>query len=174
MSSKTLSALGSVLDGLGIAWTLIGAVAANRYRREVRLTGDVDLLIASLGPSLGELEAAFEAQGWSVRRGTPDGALLRLRHPEFGAADLLLAETDYQQSALARSRREVIDETTQVAVLQVEDVLIHKLVAGRARDLDDIGEILAADWPLDEDYVEHWATFWDVLALWRQLRRAER
>lgn len=170
MSGRSVSAVGAILDRLGIGWTLIGAVAANRYRREVRLTGDVDLLVSDQGPGLDALEAAFAAAGWKVRRGTPDGAILRLRHPELGAADIVLAETDYQQSALARSRTETLEAGARVAVLQAEDVVVHKLIAGRPRDLDDIAEILASGRTLDEAYVERWAAYWDVLALWRQLR----
>jgi len=168
--SRSVGALAAVLDRLGIRWTLIGALAANRYRREVRLTGDVDLLIASHGPGLAELEAACHAAGWSVRRGTPDGAILRLRHPALGAADILLAETEYQRQALERARVETLDDGAPARVLRVEDVLVHKLVAGRPRDLDDIAEILAGGSAFDPGYVEHWAAYWDVLDLWRRLQ----
>ncbi|MEB2345621.1 MAG: hypothetical protein OZ948_12860 [Deltaproteobacteria bacterium] len=174
MSGRSVSALGAILDRLGIAWTLIGALAANRYRREVRLTGDVDVLVAHHGPGLVAFEAAFSDAGWSVRRGTPDGAILRLRHPTLGAADVVLAETDYQRSALERARRETIEDGAPVRVLRVEDVIVHKLIAGRPRDVDDIVEILAAGSGIDAAYVEHWAAFWDVLERWRQLRNGAR
>lgn len=172
MSGRSVGAIGAILDRLGIGWTLMGAVAANRYRREVRLTGDVDLLLASHGAGLAALEGAFTAAGWTVRRGTPDGAILRLRHEALGAADLVLAETDYQRMALERAQTETIEEGARVTVLRVEDVVVHKLIAGRPRDLDDIAEILATGRPLDESYVEGWAQYWDVLALWRRLREA--
>lgn len=170
MSGRSVAAVGAILDRLGIGWTLMGAVAANRYRREVRLMGDVDLLIASHGPGLTAFEAAFAAAGWTVRRGTPDGAVLRLQHETLGAADLVLAETDYQREALARARTETIEEGAQVPVLRAEDVVVHRLIAGRPRDLDDIAEILATRRPLDESYVERWAVYWEVLDLWRRLR----
>lgn len=174
MSGRSVNALGAILDRLGIAWTLIGALAANRYRREVRLTGDVDVLVASYGPGLAAFEAAATEAGWSVRRGTPDGAILRLRHPELGAADVLLAETDYQRTALERASVEALEGGSPVRFLRVEDVIVHKLIAGRPRDVDDIGEILATGRGLDVEYVERWASFWGVLDLWRKLRAEPR
>ncbi|MBW2288729.1 MAG: hypothetical protein JRG80_06640 [Deltaproteobacteria bacterium] len=34
----------------------------------------------------------------------------------------------------------------------------------------DIEAILASKTPLDESYIEHWATYWDVLTTWHSLR----
>lgn len=174
MSGRSLSALGAILDRLGIAWTVIGALAANRYRREVRLTGDVDVLVASYGPGLAGFEAVAGEAGWAVRRGTPDGAILRLRHPELGAADVVLAETDYQRVALGRADIETLAGGARVRFLRVEDVIVHKLIAGRPRDVDDITEILATGCRLDAGYVERWASFWGVRELWQKLRDGRR
>lgn len=56
--------------------------------------------------------------------------------------------------------------------LAPEDVILHKLIAGRPRDLDDIQNILDAAPTLDEAYLEGWAEAWDVLEPWHRLRRA--
>src|SRR5262245_34833767 len=90
---NALEALGALLDDLGIRWVLIGALAANRYRITTRLTGDVDLLLANMGAGLELLERQLAAQGWKVRRAVPSGEILRLRHVEHGAADLIVAAT---------------------------------------------------------------------------------
>ena len=37
-----------------------------------------------------------------------------------------------------------------------------KLVAGRPRDLIDIGDVLFVQGQLDEDYLQHWANELDV------------
>jgi hypothetical protein len=72
---NTLSALGEILDALSIRWTLIGALAANRYRTTPRLTNDVDVLLADAGEGLESLEAGVDfdveyverwAQFWDV------------------------------------------------------------------------------------------------------------
>jgi predicted nucleotidyltransferase len=168
-----LSALAALLRELGIRWVLIGALAANRYRASPRLTQDVDLLLADAGPGIEVLESAARAAGWDVRRASPEGDLLRLRHPEHGIADLLIAGTDYQHEAIRRAREEPIGNGEHVAVLTVEDVIVHKLIAWRTQDRADIEAILAAGTQIDDRYVERWAAFWDVLGAWRKLRSGD-
>jgi hypothetical protein len=82
---------------------------------------------------------------------------------QLGSArvDVLLAETDYQRLAMDRA----VD-----GVLSVEDVIVHKLIAGRPRDLDDIASILAAGASIDEAYVVEHSTSWGVDDRWRALR----
>jgi predicted nucleotidyltransferase len=168
-----LSVLAEVLESLSIRWALIGALAANRYRTSPRLTQDVDLLLADTGPGHAALETALRAAGWSVRSADAAGELLRLRHPELGVADLLIAGTEYQQEALRRARPEAIDVGGRVPVLAVEDVIVHKLIAGRHQDIADIEAILAAPVLLDENYIIRWAMFWDVADAWSMLRRRD-
>ncbi len=170
MERNSVAALGRLLDDLGIRWVLIGALAANRYRITTRLTGDVDLLLASTGPGLEHLERELAAQGWSVRRAAPGGEILRLRHAELGAADLIVAATDYEGVAIDRAREETIGGGRAVRVLAPEDVIVLKLIAGRAQDVADIEAILAAKPTLDERHIERWAAFWGVVDLWRRLR----
>jgi predicted nucleotidyltransferase len=167
---SALSVLAAILRDLGIPWVLIGALAANRYRTSPRLTQDVDLLLADTGSGLAALEAAARAAGWQVQRASAEGDLLRLRHPELGIADLLIAGTEYQQEAIRRGRDEPIGNGQSVRVLTAEDVIVHKLIAGRTQDRADLEAILAAKVPLDESYIERWAAFWDVLEDWRALR----
>jgi hypothetical protein len=51
----------------------------------------------------------------------------------------------------------------------VEDVIIHKLIAGRPRDLDDIRSILSTDRELDESYILENARQWDVIDRWEAI-----
>jgi hypothetical protein len=149
---------------------LIGALAANRYRITTRLTQDVDLLLAGPGPSLGALERELAAAGWVVLHASPGGEILRLRHPDFGAADLILAGTAYEQQALSRARPESLGTAHDVPVATPEDVIVLKLIAGRAQDVADIEAILVAKHVLDERYIEDWVEFWGVGDLWRRVR----
>lgn len=174
MERDAVRDLGEHLGAMSIAWALFGAVAANRYRREVRLTGDVDLLLADHGGDLAALERSLTKTGWTTRRATPDGSVLRLRHPRFGAADLVLAETEYQRVALGRARVDVDTTGDVVRYLAPEDIIIHKLIAARPRDLDDIENILDASPELDEAYLEGWVEAWEVVELWQRLRGASR
>jgi len=170
VARRALSTLAALLRRLGIRWALMGALAANRYRASPRTTQDVDLLLSEAGLDLGSLESALRAAGWHVQRADPEGALLRLRHPELGIADLVIAGTEYQEEALGRAREETIGTGESAFVLTPEDVVIHKLIAGRTQDLADVEAILAAGTPLDEDYVAYWVDFWEVRERWRAVR----
>ena len=169
-----LGEIGALLDGLSIRWALAGGLAANRYRRSPRHTDDVDLLLADSGPGLETLEPTLTAAGWSVHHADPEGDLLRARHSELGRVDLLIAGTPYQLEALRRALvdAESVPDAGAVPVLTVEDVIVHKLIAGRYRDLADIEEILEANPPLQADYIERWAQFWEVLDRWHRLRES--
>ena len=149
---------------------LIGALAANRYRSSPRFTRDVDLLLADSGPGLRTLESTLIDAGWSARRADARGELLRVTHPEFGAGDLLIAGTDYQREAIERASDEPFGDSGSAPVLTAEDVIVHKLIAGRHQDLADIEAILETGRPLDEAYLERWAEYWEVLDRWRTLR----
>ena len=157
LSSDDLRAL---LEQHGIRTVLIGAHAANRYRLEARQTVDVDLLASSLDGAAQVLRSV----GCTVREASEDGStyLLSARIGET-VIDVLLAETEYQRTAMARSVG---------GTLTVEDVIVHKLIAGRPRDIDDIASILSTGIAIDDDYVNARADEWGVRDRWNE-RRAE-
>jgi hypothetical protein len=150
-----------LLRELGVEPVLIGALAALKYRADPRLTTDVDFLI----PPTPDLAEALRQRGYEVREhaepGEPPHLLYVRGHGH--RIDLLTIETDYQRSAYERA----ID-----GVLTVEDVVIHKLLAWRPRDRDDVASILDAGHDLDEGYIVHWASEWGVEERWQlALRR---
>lgn len=77
-------------------------------------------------------------------------------------------------SGFRRARPEPIGNGEDAPVLTVEDVIVHKLIAGRTQDIADIEAILAARVAFDASYVERWARFWEVLDRWRELRTLAR
>lgn len=149
--------LRSLLAKNGIETVLIGAHAANRYRLEVRHTVDVDFLATTLDGAAAVLRSA----GCVVREVTEDGSTYLISARDGSTRiDLLLAETDYQRAAMARASG---------GVLTVEDVIVHKLIAGRPRDIDDIRSILSTGIAVDRHYVEDNARQWDVISRWSDL-----
>lgn len=156
--SDTAAAAAEILEGLGVRWALMGALAAIRYRAEPRFTTDVDILVE---PHI-RLAAAFTAVGYDVREAgdgaTPDMLLVRGHGDRI---DLLLANVEYLETALARARDHVVS---------VEDIVVQKLIAWRARDRDDIASILEAGAELDESFIEQWVGAFDVADRWAQVR----
>jgi hypothetical protein len=137
----------------------MGALAASLYRRHPRLTTDADLLVE---PADGVADA-FRAAGYDVRSvgGEPDSPDMLMVRGKGDRIDLLFATVDYLRGALDRS----IDH-----VLAVEDVIVQKLIAWRPRDRDDLAEILETGRDLDDSYIDHWASQWNVADRWTQTR----
>jgi hypothetical protein len=154
------SEIAEKLAGLGIEARLIGALAALRYRRVPRTTTDVDFLARSLtGIAEAMLADGYEVRAELDETGEPYALFIRGRGRRI---DILLAETAYQQEALERATTDAIT---------VEDVIIHKLLAWRARDIDDVTDILSTGMDIDQQYIDRWARTWDVADRWDEMRR---
>jgi hypothetical protein len=147
------------LRGLGVDPVLIGALAANMYRLTPRFTTDVDFLVRSLHGVVEALRAdGLEVEAFAEPGEPPNVAFIR--GPGI-RVDVLAAQTDYQIEAIERAVG---------GVLSVEDVLIHKLIAWRARDRDDIEQILVVGHDLDEAYLDRWVRAWEVEDRWAAAR----
>jgi hypothetical protein len=121
-----------------------------------RATTDLDFLIA-WNPALVH---ALTAAGFDVRVFEDDGEphLMRTTRADC-AVDFIVATTDYQHLAIERAQDDV---------LTVEDVIVHKLIAWRPRDRDDVRSILSTGLEFDRGYVDHWAAEWAVDDRWRE------
>ena len=162
MIDKSLAEFLDGLFGRDSGWSVVGAHAANIYRREPRFTLDVDLLVSLGSRSMEEAATAFVERDWTVRAMDPEGWLLRVSHPEFGHMDVIASETPYQDEALRRARCVDLGDGLTAHVLSAEDVIIHKLIADRAKDDADIEDILHAAPALDWDYLNKWFDAWEL------------
>ncbi len=153
--SAWIDSIAEVLDRVGVDWTLVGALAANRYRSTPRFTTDVDIM-ATYDDAL---VTALRAAGWEVAvladAGDPPHLLRCHRGPQ--SVDILIPVVEYQWTALGRA---------EDRVLSPEDVIIHKLIAWRLRDRDDVRSILEAGVSLDLDYLSGWIEAWELQDRW--------
>jgi hypothetical protein len=162
-SSDFSSRAAETLRELGVEPVTIGARAALRYRATPRATIDVDYLIPRDVPGIAE---AFRAQGLEVRSVMNDDGeayLYLIKGSGDVLIDIVIADTEYQ----AQAYRRAVD-----GYLTVEDVIVHKLIAWRPRDQDDIRSILAASPPMDQTYIARWAQAWSVIDRWDDARRS--
>lgn len=81
--------------------------------------------------------------------------------PNIYDIEVTLVSTPYHREALERRRRVKV-AGLDLAVIAPEDLLLHKLLGGRPRDMVDASEILIATPGLDMDYVRLWAQRLDV------------
>lgn len=163
-----LAELGTALDTIGVPWMLVGGLAVGAWT-EPRGTKDCDLAI-SVPEDPSALADALAGAGLVVLRGdlarARDGAAIRLRLDRDGvppiAVDLLCAGTPFEQEALARrTRRAVLG--VELSVVQPDDLVIYKLIAGRPQDLADIDKLLRfGRAPADPARMRRWAREWDV------------
>jgi hypothetical protein len=87
--------------------------------------------------------------------------VLPYRDQETGIrVDFMFSWSAYEQGALGRSRS--IDlGGAGVKFASVEDVVIHKIIAGRPRDLEDVRMILIKNPTLDQVYIQSWLKEFD-------------
>lgn len=122
---RAVKEVSRMLAAAGIRHALVGALAANAYRRRPRTTADIDFLVG---------DEAFE---------THAGGFVTMRVPviEFDGIEV-------DQVPLTDALRIIEDGLNQapssegVPIASLETLVIMKLVAGRTQDLADIEAIL--------------------------------
>lgn len=157
--SALLARIGTALEARGVPYMVIGGHAAILYG-EPRLTRDIDITV-ELGPDRLEdlLEVVREA-GLVPAQGAEELARRNYVLPCSDPAtyldvDIILAVSAYEQEAMARTRTVVVGGAG-VRFAAPEDVLIHKIVAGRPRDIEDARAILVRSPDLDRQYIMRW------------------
>ncbi|MEN3045250.1 MAG: nucleotidyltransferase [Candidatus Hydrothermales bacterium] len=69
--------------------------------------------------------------------------------------DFIFSFSEYEKEALKRVNKIKIDEV-QIFYASIEDLIIHKIVSGRERDLEDVKSILLKNKEVDEKYILKW------------------
>ncbi len=156
MFDELLARIARALDGRGIPYMVIGGQAVLLYG-EPRLTRDIDV---TLGVDTDALQVVLEATKDARLEPLVDPApfvaqsmVLPCRDPESQIrVDLVFSFTPYEQEAIARSRAHAI-AGANVRFASPEDLVVHKMLAGRPRDLEDVRSILVRQPGLDRDLV---------------------
>lgn len=141
-----LADLSEAFAVLKMPWYVFGAQAAIFYG-VARLTADVDVTArAPMGQSAGTWLPTIEEHGF-IRRFTDAGFVDRSRviplvHQRSGLpVDIVLAGPGLEDEFLARAVTQTIDDVA-VPVVDVSDLVILKILAGRPKDTEDIVTLL--------------------------------
>jgi predicted nucleotidyltransferase len=156
MFEAILARTARALDAAGIPYMVIGGQAVLLYG-EPRLTKDIDV---TLGVSLDRLDdvlAMAKDAGLEplVDPGTftRETMVLPCRDPDSDIRlDLVLSHSRYEQEALARART-VETGGAAVRFASPEDLVVHKIVAGRPRDLEDVRSVLLKNPDIDRGLI---------------------
>jgi predicted nucleotidyltransferase len=160
MFEELLEKLAIELDKRGVPYMVIGGQAVLAYG-EPRLTRDVDLTIGWDSDRVQEIISLVSALGWKTLIDHPsqfakETMVLPCQDPETGIRiDFIFSFSPYEQTALNRVKKLNIRQT-KVNFASVEDLIIHKLVAGRPRDFEDVKNILLKNPQLDNSYILRW------------------
>jgi len=157
MFESLLVKVASALKKGGIPYMVIGGQAVLQYG-EPRLTRDIDI---TLGVDVHELARVLQVLGGTGLR--PVGSdpeefvqktnVLPLQDGESGIrVDLIFSFLPYERGAIKRSKVFRIGGY-DVQYAAVEDVIIHKIIAGRPRDLEDVKGIIVRNTTCDVDYI---------------------
>ncbi len=74
--------------------------------------------------------------------------------------DFIFSYSPYECQAIERARGVYFGQT-EVKFAALEDVVIHKMIAGRARDIEDVKTILLKNPDYDSRYIKKWLAEFD-------------
>jgi predicted nucleotidyltransferase len=163
-SKPLVEALAAIREGLaeaGLAWYLFGARAVAIYGRP-RTTADVDLTVAVHPDAVDGLLLLLERYGFHPRvaltqQWIEQTRVLPLVHgPSKIPFDLVVAGPGLETEFL-RDRRTLDFDGLMVPVISPEDLVVSKILSGRAKDIDDArGVLLAQGQALDLGRIRNW------------------
>jgi len=144
---------------------VIGGQAVLLYG-EPRLTRDIDITLGVDADRLDDVlalarELSLRVLPENVRDFVLQTMVLPCLHEESGIrVDFIFSFTPYEAQAIKRANRVQI-LGTGVCFASPEDVIIHKIFAGRPRDMEDARSILLRNDDLDIPYIQSWLDEFD-------------
>lgn len=148
------------LEEHGVNYAILGGLAV-QYWGEPRATHDVDITV--MVPQE-QLERFVEQILQKFRPRLPDASTFALRHrvllveASSGVPiDISLGIPGYEEEVLRRSVRVHLPDVRSLQFISAEDLIVHKCVAGRARDQEDVERILVRQrLQVDLAYIRRW------------------
>jgi predicted nucleotidyltransferase len=168
MFEKIIVKIGSSLDAAAIPYMIVGGQAVLLYG-EPRLTRDVDI---TLGIGIDRwkeiVDLAVRAQ-LKLLSGKPEAFIketyvLPVVETKSGVrVDFIFSHSRYEKQAIRRANRVKI-RNTRINFAAVEDMIIHKIFAGRPRDIEDIRHIVRKNSTFDIRYIKMWLRRFESMA----------
>ena len=128
---------------------------------ESRFTNDIDVTLG-VGPDrLLDVMTVARKNDWQILPENPESfvektMVLPCRDNDTGMRiDLVFSFTPYERNAIDRAITVRVDDS-DVSIASVEDLVIHKIVAGRSRDIDDVRSVILKNPASDWGYVRRW------------------
>ena len=139
---------------------VIGGQAVLLYG-EPRLTKDIDITLGVGVDHLAEMRAIVDQLNLKYLTQDVDAfvketMVLPVIDEKSGIRiDFIFSFSPYEQQAIGRARK-ITFGRAQIKFASLEDVVIHKIIAGRPRDIEDVQSILLKNPGYDSHYIEKW------------------
>ncbi|PSQ88963.1 MAG: hypothetical protein BRD45_04750 [Bacteroidetes bacterium QS_8_64_10] len=162
MFEKILTRIGATLEAADLDYMVIGGQAVLLYG-EPRLTKDIDVTLGVGPEQVAEVVDLVRQMNLKPLAEDPESFVRETMVLPCQASDtevqvdLVFSFSPYEQQAFERTQS-VEMSGTHVQFASPEDVIVHKIVAGRPRDLEDVRSILLKNPSVDQEYVRHWLT----------------
>ncbi|HBH86254.1 MAG TPA: hypothetical protein DDY17_01450 [Syntrophaceae bacterium] len=169
MFGRILSRLGACLDKNNLPYMIIGGQAVLLYG-EPRLTRDIDI---TLGVGADHLDILLLTIEQIPLKPLPKDistfvkqtmVLPSLDESTGIRVDFIFSFTPYESQAIKRAKKVKILEY-DVCFASVEDLIIHKVFAGRPRDIEDVRLVVLKNRNIDISYIERWLKEFDAASI---------
>lgn len=166
MFRSLLNKIASALDKNHIPYMVIGGQAVLLYG-EPRLTKDIDVTLgvgvdqlATMRAIVKRLKLKYLTQ--DVDAFVKETMVLPVADPKSGIRiDFIFSYSSYERQAIERARKIALGGTI-IKFASLEDLVIHKMIAERPRDIEDVESILLKNPQYDSRYIEKWLAEFDV------------
>lgn len=162
------SEVAKFLEKENVPYAIIGGLAVQLWG-ESRTTQDVDLVIVVDAGSTDRVIASalsrFKARITDPAEFARKNRVLLLATDDNTPIDISFGIPGYESTAVAHAIDIDLPSGISVKVLSPEDLIVHKIIAGRARDDEDVKNMLIRmHASIDVDYVTGWLTqFADIV-----------
>lgn len=166
MFKELIPKIARSLDSENVPYMIIGGQAVLHYG-EPRFTRDIDI---NLGVDISALQiilSVISKLSLSILvKETEDFAKKTMVLPAIDESsgirvDFIFFYSVYERQAIKRARKVAYGQIL-VNIASLEDVVIHKIIAGRPRDVEDIRNMLLKNTDYNKKYILKWLKQFDV------------
>jgi predicted nucleotidyltransferase len=163
---KLLEQIAGELSAQNIPYMIIGGQAVLLYG-EPRLTKDIDVTLGIGSEGLDLVMKSVENLKLDILVPEPEDfvketMVLPTLHGKSGIrVDFIFSFSEYEHQAIQNAKQVKIG-TQDVCFASLEDVIIHKVIAGRPRDLEDVRSVILKNPDYNLNYIKKWLTEFDV------------
>ena len=165
MFKELIERVAAGLDLDNIPYMIIGGQAV-LYYGEPRFTKDIDITLGVDASALKNITTLISRLNLTLLVQNIEDfvnktmVLPAVDDPTGIRIDFIFSSSTYERQAIERACKVKFDRVL-VKIASLEDIVIHKVIAGRPRDIEDIKSVLLKNPEFDKKYIAHWLKQFD-------------